>query len=178
MSYQPPFPDVMENDPHTVRSYIPLIPPEKQEGKSEKEIMDLAKEQMIKYRIPLPNDSRKKVVVYGGRKRTRKYKKSLKKRKSIKKIIKKKTKKSKSKRKTTRKRKGKGFFNKLKEKYYGMPVAKKEKNEYKDVPISTDVEEVSDEEKRKWNIINRPKNAQVAIVGQKPTIQPQDIHYV
>ena len=176
MSYNRPAYELPEDDPDTVSLYISLIPEKKKKGKTDKQIMDLAKEEMIKYRVPPPNNLRGKV--YGGRKRTRKYKKSLKKRKSIKKIIKKKTKKSKSKRKTTRKRKGKGFFNKLKEKYYGMPVAKKEKNEYKDVPISTDVEEVSDEEKRKWNIINRPKNAQVAIVGQKPIIPPKDVHYV
>ena len=42
--------------------------------------MDLAKEEMIKYRVPPPNNLRGKV--YGGRKRTRRYKKSLKKRKT------------------------------------------------------------------------------------------------
>ena len=80
MSYNRPAYELPEDDPDTVSLYISLIPEKKKKGKTDKQIMDLAKEEMIKYRVPPPNNLRKKV--YGGRKRTRRYKKSLKKRKT------------------------------------------------------------------------------------------------
>ena len=81
MSYNRPAYELPEDDPDTVSLYISLIPEKKKKGKTDKQIMDLAKQEMIKYRVPPPNYLRKKVV-YGGRKRTRRYKKYLKKRKT------------------------------------------------------------------------------------------------
>lgn len=76
MSYNRPAYELPEDDPDTVSLYISLIPEKKRKGKTDKQIMDLAKEEMKKYRVPPPNNLR------GGRKRTRRYKKSLKKRKT------------------------------------------------------------------------------------------------
>jgi len=97
MSYNRPAYELPEDDPDTVSLYISLIPEKKKKGKTDKQIMDLAKQEMIKYRVPPPNNLRKKV--YGGRKRTRRYKKSLKKRKT-------KKRKSTKQKKTRKKQKG------------------------------------------------------------------------
>jgi len=79
MSYKEPAYNLIEDDPDTVKIYASLIPKGKREGKSEKEIMNLAKQEMIKYRVPPPNKYR------GGKRKSKKYhtkKKSLKKRKN------------------------------------------------------------------------------------------------
>ena len=68
MNYKEPAYNIIENDPETVKLYISLIPKEKFVGKTETEIMELAKQEMIKYRVPRPNKYK------GGKKKTKKNK--------------------------------------------------------------------------------------------------------
>ena len=68
MNYKEPAYNIIESDPETVKLYISLIPKEKFVGKTETEIMELAKQEMIKYRVPRPNKYK------GGKKKTKKIK--------------------------------------------------------------------------------------------------------
>ena len=70
MSYKEPAYNLIEDDPDTVKIYKSLIPKGNRVGKSEKEIMELAKQEMIKYRVPPPNKYR------GGKRKTKKIRKN------------------------------------------------------------------------------------------------------
>lgn len=71
--YQPPAYEVVEDDPDTVKMFISLIPEHKKKGKSDEELMTLAKKEMIKYRVPRPN------YIKGGIRKRKTNKKSAKK---------------------------------------------------------------------------------------------------
>ena len=71
--YQPPAYELVEDDPDTVKMFISLIPEHKKKGKTDEEIMTLAKKEMIKYRVPRPNYLR------GGIQKRKTHKKSAKK---------------------------------------------------------------------------------------------------